>query len=111
MWLPVFLYAALIFFLSSRPVTGGLLKLIPFGDKLAHTAEYAVLGVLLARAISNTSPGKAKAGLLLLTATACLLYGMFDEIHQIFVPTRTFEVLDIVSDGLGGFLGALIWRR
>ena len=34
-------------------------------------------------------------------------YGLFDEIHQSFVPTRTFQVVDLVLNSAGAILGLL----
>lgn len=51
-WLPFYLYAALIFFLSSLskpPLHPPFL----FGDKLFHTVEYIFFGYLAARAFNN----------------------------------------------------------
>ena len=36
-------------------------------------------------------------------------YGLFDEVHQLFVPTRTFQLIDIVIDFLGAIVGGLAW--
>jgi len=39
----------------------------------------------------------------------CILYGILDEIHQYFVPTRFFDVLDILCNIVGAILGVLIY--
>ncbi len=36
----------------------------------------------------------------------CFLYAVSDEIHQFFVPGRSFQFVDIIVDTLGIFLGA-----
>ena len=36
-----------------------------------------------------------------------LLYGVLDEIHQFFIPTRYFDVVDILCDSIGTILGVL----
>jgi len=42
----------------------------------------------------------------------CIIFGVIysfsDEVHQMFVPGRAFEVKDIVIDLIGFFIGALI---
>jgi len=35
------------------------------------------------------------------------VYGILDEIHQIFIPGRYFEWLDFLSDLIGGLIGIL----
>ena len=34
------------------------------------------------------------------------LYGVTDEYHQLFVPGRSFDVLDMLADALGSVVGA-----
>jgi VanZ family protein len=34
------------------------------------------------------------------------LYGVTDEYHQVFVPGRTFDVLDMAADAFGSVVGA-----
>jgi len=104
-WAPAVLYAALIFALSSlsRPQDLVPPALLSY-DKLLHLAEYAVLGLLVARALGagGRPPARAFAGALLLAS----LYGASDELHQAFVPGRTADVLDWAADSAGAALGA-----
>ena len=37
-----------------------------------------------------------------------LLYACSDEVHQLFVPDRSGEVLDVLLDTIGGSLGVYI---
>ena len=93
---------------------------VMFGRKCAHVAEYAVLALLLWRALRKPQRGDAwpwewsEAGLALgLTA----LYAASDELHQLFVPSRQASVRDVLLDTLGGAVGLLSvwavgrWRR
>ena len=88
------LYMGLIFHLSSLP--GGQVGIPAPWDKLAHLAEYAVLGFLLGR-------GSGRVSLAFLVAA---LYGATDELHQAFVPGREASALDWLADAAGAFLGA-----
>jgi len=93
--MPVIAYMAMLFALSSRSTLptppGGL----SFYD--VHLAAYAGLAALTARAagrgISNVS-WRAVAIAILISS----LYGLSDEYHQLFVPGRTFDVLDLLAD-------------
>jgi VanZ family protein len=104
--LPALLWAVLIFAFSSQAdlprVPVSVLDLI--AKKAAHLAEYAVLAILILRALV---PARSKAGRgALLTAWAlAVLYAVTDEIHQSFVPGRTAAALDVLIDGLGAMLG------
>jgi VanZ family protein len=102
-WLPVLAWAGLIFTLSSIPDLGtGLGTWDLVLRKLAHAAEYAVLGVLLLRAIGRPGPAFGLA----------TLYAATDEIHQAFVPGRQASPLDLAIDAAGVPVGvALATRR
>ncbi|MDP3014799.1 MAG: VanZ family protein [Candidatus Subteraquimicrobiales bacterium] len=105
----MFLYALVIFAASSFPQPEIPITFWNF-DKVLHLAEYALFGMLLARAIKGTKPKMDLKRLYFLTTVIVLLYGFSDEFHQAFVPGRTVSVWDALTDGLGGFLGALFIR-
>ena len=69
-------------------------------DKLFHFAAYFILAMSWIIAFSKNSI----TNLNLKTGVLNLLYAFSDEFHQTFVPTRAFEVLDLVADGAGIFL-------
>lgn len=76
--------------------------------KLAHFTEYAILGLLAARAF-RTSPHAAIARRWFFISLALIVvYALLDEYHQSFVPTRTASVFDSFIDMTGG-LTALIF--
>ncbi len=107
-WLPPFLYAALIFFLSSLP---GKKYPYPFfsADKLAHVAEYAILGYLVARAFGY---GLQERKILFVRSfVICVLYGISDELHQWFVPYRVVSVMDVLADITGSVFGIGIYIK
>ena len=100
MWLPVALWAALIFTFSSIPsLSSGLGTWDTVLRKLAHMAEYAVLGALLVRALR--APVTAFA--------AGALYAVTDEIHQTFVRGRHGALADVAIDSCGVLLGILVY--
>ena len=100
-WLPVVAWAALIFAFSSVPDLGtGLGGWDLVLRKLAHAAEYAVLGALLARATGRTGVAFALG----------VLYAVSDEVHQMFVPGRHGAPLDVAIDALGVALGVALWQ-
>jgi len=100
-WLPVLIWAGLIFGFSSVPDLGtGLGGWDLVLRKLAHAAEYAVLGALLARATG-------RAGLAVALGA---LYALSDEIHQSFVPGRVGSPLDVAIDVVGVAIGVALWQ-
>jgi VanZ family protein len=101
-WLPVVLWAALIFTLSSIPDLGtGLGTWDLVLRKIAHAAEYAVLGFLLLRALGNELAGLAGG----------IAYAISDEIHQSFVPGRQAAVRDVLVDTAGVAVGVYLAPR
>jgi len=76
----------------------------------AHFAEYALLGAeasLFALNISILSGGRLSLLPVAVAAAACILFAFSDEIHQIFVPGRAFEISDILTDSAGIITGCL----
>ena len=71
--------------------------------KLAHLTEYAVLGVLVLRALDV--PGRALGWLIVVSLLCCAGYAALDEFHQTFVPSRTGSPLDVALDTSGAALG------
>jgi VanZ family protein len=101
-WAPVVAWAAVIFSLSSVSDLGtGLGTWDLVLRKLAHAAEFALLGLLLARALG---PGR-------LAFAAGVAYAISDELHQHFVPGRVGAPLDVAIDTVGVALGVYAWRR
>ena len=98
-WLPVVLWAGLIFGLSSVPDLGtGLGTWDLVLRKLGHFCEYAVLGALLLRA-HGRAPIAVAAG---------VAYAASDELHQHFVPGRHAAFRDVAIDAAGVLAGVLL---
>jgi VanZ family protein len=80
--------------------------------KWAHVTEYAILAMLLWRALEGPDAGgrswpwRAAARITFLA----MLYAASDEFHQLFVPTRQASVVDVLIDTTGAVLGLLfVW--
>jgi VanZ family protein len=78
--------------------------------KCCHLAEYAILGLLVFRALAHSrtelSPWSwpRVGGTLLIV----FLYASSDEFHQSFVPMRTPLFSDVCIDTVGGAIGLLV---
>jgi VanZ family protein len=77
--------------------------------RVAHMFEFAVLGVLLLRAISER--GSITWRQVLGVTLLCGLYGVTDEWHQAYVPGRSSELSAVPFDLGGGLIGAWLYRR
>jgi len=80
--------------------------------KCGHLSEYAVLAILIHRALNPPTLNPTNAWTrsqvgwaLFLTA----LYACTDEFHQAFVPSRQASVLDVLIDTVGGAIGLAAW--
>jgi VanZ family protein len=133
-WLPVLVWMWVIFsasgdtasFQHSSRIIGPLLRwffphlsdeavhaMVVSVRKGAHLAEYALLALLLWRALRRRLPANRvswswpTAGLVLALVS---LYATTDEIHQAFVPTRQGSVWDVLIDTAGAALGLVcLW--
>jgi VanZ family protein len=95
-------WAAVIFVFSSIPDLGtGLGTWDLVLRKIAHAGEFALLGLLLARALRHDGVAVA----------AGVAYAVSDELHQHFVPGRVGSPLDVAIDAAGVLVGVLAWRR
>ncbi len=107
-WTPVFLYCALIIFLSSQSNPSRHLPsfLSDLGDKLAHGIEFGILGILLFRAFHQTTRTAVSISLAIVGA---IIFGISDELHQWFVPHRHADLWDVVADSFGAAFFVFLW--
>lgn len=108
-WLPVFLWASLIFYFSSQSdLKSGLTWPYDFIlRKLAHITEYAILFLLIIRAFKNYGLSTKKA--LFLAFILTILYAISDEYHQSFIAQRVGSPTDVIIDSFGVML--ITWWR
>jgi VanZ family protein len=133
-WLPVILWAVLIYsasgdqksvYRSSRIIEPFVRWLLPnisdaavgetvfYVRKAAHVTEFAVLAMLLWRALRGTFRrdqqvwSRRRAALAWVGAVG---FAMSDELHQKFVPGRQGAWMDVAIDSVGAAAGlALLW--
>jgi VanZ family protein len=82
--------------------------------KLAHLTEYAILGLLAARAFSTSSRPILRRQWFLFSLALVALYALADEFHQLFEPSRTGSIYDSLIDITGGLIALLAlfaWRK
>jgi VanZ family protein len=79
--------------------------------KLAHFIEYAVLGLLAARAFTTSSQDIIRRRWFPMALTLVALYALFDEFHQSYVPSRGASLYDSLIDTAGGLFALLAYQR
>ncbi|MBM4398195.1 MAG: VanZ family protein [Deltaproteobacteria bacterium] len=105
-WAPPAAWAVLI--LCATSVPGSALPEAPLGDKTWHVLAYLPLGVLCARAVGRTRPGRTlRAGLL--AAAAIVAFAALDEAHQALIPGRFPDPCDALADVAGAWAGLAAW--
>ncbi len=102
-WGPVLIFFILIFIGSSIPV-----QVKPPVDKVLHILEYGLMGFLTARGVLLSWNLPRAAGIAIGAGMAAS-FGVFDEIHQYFVPGRTCSIYDATADLIGALIGATLF--
>ena len=74
--------------------------------KFAHMLEFTALSFSLYNGILATWELKKSPIISLLITVICALG---DEIHQIFVPGRAFQLSDILIDSIGAIIGVVVY--
>ncbi len=129
-WLPLIAWMVVIFVFStdtfSADNTGGLIKsvlrfLFPSMSvsqlhfwhgvirKAGHVTEYAILGFLAWRVfvVQPWAGPKPK----LFAVAFVLVFALSDELHQMFVASRTGSLVDVGYDFMGGFITVMMLPR
>jgi VanZ family protein len=79
--------------------------------KIAHFAEYALLGILAARAFRGSPREGLRERWFPAALVLVIVYALADEYHQSFVPSRTGTIYDSLIDMAGGLAALVIVRR
>ncbi len=109
LWLPVFIWAAGIYFFSGISDLSTGLEQDHLIRKFGHILEYLILFLLLYRALYRTSAAFQRSSVPF-AAAATLLYAVSDEFHQSFVAGRTGSFIDVCIDSIGIGIGVLLIR-
>src|SRR5438067_13336209 len=131
-WMPAIIWMALIFVgstdvLSAQHTSRFLVPFLRWLDpqislaalaqiqfairKLGHLTEYAILAMLLWRALRSGARWQVKMSILFLVAAlASAIFAASDEFHQSFVPSRTASPTDVMIDICGTLIGLSICR-
>lgn len=119
-WVLVVICMGIIFFLSAQngeessdlsssfvmALLNGLGIVIDEGilRSIAHCLEFMGLSVLLFNAVYVTWFLKLTP---IIAFLGTVFYAITDEIHQIFVPERAFQISDILVDSTGALIGVI----
>ncbi len=108
-YIPLAIHWVSIFVLTSLPTKS--MPSFALHDKVKHFIAYLVLTFFLSLTLRvQDKYAKIKEEFIKYTIIITLLYSTFDEIHQIFIPGRSAEVLDWIANLFGIFLGITLVR-
>ncbi len=108
-YIPAIVWAILIMAVSSIPNLSTPNFRFSFADKIAHFVEYFILGLLTTNAARGFVEKTRTA--FLISAILASAYGVLDELHQMLIPGRSVEVLDMASNVTGAVFGSFIIAR
>ncbi len=110
-------YCGLIWQMSSdtNPPKWNLPWQIQGLDKVFHAVVYAILGTIVSVGMRRAGRPVSAWAQCFVPALFALCYGLTDEIHQLYVPNRTFDIGDLMADLAGATLAQsvlcyLYWR-
>ncbi len=107
-YFPLALYWGALLIGTSLP--GSKAPNITVNDKIQHLAAFAGLGVLLSMTLFVQEKYKLLNRHFMLSSLAIItIYAALDEIHQIFIPGRSADPFDLLSDFLGAVIGGSLF--
>lgn len=111
-WVPVIAYAGLIVYFSSISSPHGYFPafFLKLGDKFVHALEYGILGVLCYRTFRQAAGRQAARYAIPFAIIAAAVFGVTDEYHQSFVPSRMADGWDLIADCLGAATAVMVWH-
>lgn len=116
----IFLYMAFIWIQSSYFNPSGLLKYADYISldvviiagiilELAHLIEFGILYLLCIFFLLTF--GKLTMKKEIIAALFSIAYGAVDEVHQIFVPFRSFSIVDLIKNIVGVLIFLYSFRK
>lgn len=103
-YLALGLYWVFLLIATSLPSTS--LPQTLLGDKIQHTLAFMILGILLTLTLKTQQKyNMLKIYSYTYAIIIGMLYALFDELHQLFIPGRYCEFIDWIADVIGVFLG------
>lgn len=76
--------------------------------KSAHFTIYLILGLIFISLLKEYNILDKRS--VIYTIIFVFIYACSDEIHQLFVSGRSGEILDVLIDTTGGFIGTMIYK-
>ncbi len=101
-YLPPFIWAGVIFILSSIPGSNYPPVLFNY-SYLAHFFEFFILSILILRALGIQEKN------IYFTLIIAVIYALSDEVHQMYIVDRSLSLIDWLVDFLAIIMGVKLW--
>lgn len=105
-WLIVYVLTFFIIVVSLIPLKSPKI-IVKSPDKIIHFVMYGILSLMMLRALVIEKIERSR----LISFFYAFLLGFFLEVIQIFLPYRSFELWDVLSNFLGSIAGVFIGVR
>jgi len=103
-WIITLIIAFIIFYLSSKTFEG-----TPTGPSyLSYVYHFSAFFFLSLFLLISITKGKAYS-LFLIAIFIGIIYGISDEIHQFFVPGRSCNIIDVLTDSIGVLVSGILY--
>lgn len=101
-----------IFLIAATSFPSEALPSFGVNDKIEHLSAYFVLAVFFSLTLFiQTKNLLLKKYWNQYSVIILLIYGIFDEVHQYFIPGRFFDWLDLLANFSGIVLGVYLIRK
>ena len=107
--LPPVLYAALIIAVSTFSRAAPPSLGVQWSDKIYHSAEYFIFGLLIFRAFPTVHQSPKRVRYYVLLFLFGLVYAAFDERVQYYIPNRDSSPSDWLADAGGYVLAGILF--
>ncbi len=88
----------------SNKITHEMIIMFGVAFELAHLIQFGILYLLLI--IAYLTFGDLNKRIEHVAIVISIGYGLIDELHQLFVPFRSFSIIDLIKDVIGVYV---IW--
>jgi VanZ family protein len=104
------LYMVMIFYLSHQPSLPQpeAFKDVPSIDRVEHIIEFFILGLLMFLSFHFSGNREMRRSAWMLALLGTVIYACVDEVHQMFVPGRFPEIIDLLADSTGAVLACFL---
>lgn len=99
------LIAIIIFYISSLQFTQSSNSSTFSYATIYHLGIFFLLGFFLTMAVKGKK--KINFKIILITLGISVIYGISDEVHQLFVPSRVASIKDVAIDIAGSFFAII----